>query len=83
MWNTLSKDWNFFRIIRLVLGLAALGQAIILGEWLLAVAGGLIAGMALANIGCGPAGCAPRFNAHQQHKQPLSEITYEELDNKK
>jgi hypothetical protein len=83
MWNTISKDWNFFRIIRLVLGIAALGQAIILGEWLLAFAGALIAGMALANIGCGPAGCAPRYRTPEQHKQPLNEITYEELDIKK
>jgi hypothetical protein len=83
MWNTLSKDWNFFRIIRLVLGLAALGQAIILGEWLLAFAGALIAGMALANVGCGPAGCAPHYHTPAQRKQPLSDITYEELDTKK
>jgi hypothetical protein len=83
MWNTLTKDWNFFRIIRLVLGIAALGQAIILGEWLLAIAGALIAGMALVNIGCGPSGCYPRYTTPEQGKQSLEEITYEELDIKK
>jgi hypothetical protein len=83
MWNILTKDWNFFRIIRLVLGIAALGQAIILGEWLLAIAGALIAGMALANIGCAPSGCYPRYTTPEQGKQSLEEITYEELDIKK
>lgn len=83
MWNTLLKDWNIFRIIRLVIGIAALGQALILGEWLLAIAGALIAGMALANMSCGPAGCAPRYRTPEHSKHSLSEITYEELDIKK
>lgn len=79
----LTTGWNFFRIARLVLGIAALIQAIIIKEWPLGLAGLFIAGMALANSGCGLAGCAPRqqFNHYQGVKN--EEIIYEELDAKK
>jgi hypothetical protein len=79
----LTTGWNFFRIARFVFGIAALVQAIIIKEWPLALAGLFIAGMALANSGCGLAGCAPRDNFNNYQEQKNQEIIYENLDDKK
>ena len=81
--RNITSGWNFFRIARLFLGIAALVQAIMLKEWPLALAGLFIAGMALANTGCGLGGCAPRRNFSNLHDEKNKEIIYEELDNKK
>jgi len=81
--NGLKTDWNFFRVARLLLGIGALVQAIMIREWPLALAGLFIAGMALANTGCGIGGCAPRSSVRPNGSQNLNNITYEELDSKK
>lgn len=81
--RNITTGWNFFRIARLLLGVAALVQAILLKEWPLAIAGLFIAGMALANTGCGLGGCAPRKNFSNLQDQNTKEIVYEELDVKK
>lgn len=75
--------WNFFRVARLLLGIAALVQAIMLREWPLALAGVFIAGMALANTGCGLGGCAFRTSIQSNPSKNLNDISYEELDIKK
>ncbi len=81
--NGLKTDWNFLRVARLLLGIAAFIQAILLREWPLAMAGLFIAGMAIANTGCGIGGCVPRSYKRSDESNPLKEITYEELDPKK
>jgi hypothetical protein len=68
---------------RLLLGIAALVQAVMLKEWPLALAGLFIAGMALANTGCGIGGCAPRTQYRTIKPNENKEIEYEELDIKK
>ncbi len=75
--------WDFVRLLRLVLGIVIIIQAIGMREWVLGMAGLLIAGMALANIGCcGVGGCSTNFqNRRTIHEnQPIS---YEEVDAKK
>lgn len=75
--------WDFVRILRLILGIVIIIQAIGMREWVLGMAGLLFAGMALANIGCcGVNGCTPRYHDKRtiQENKP---ITYEEVDNKK
>jgi hypothetical protein len=83
MLKTITSGWNFFRVARLLLGIAALVQAVMLREWPLALAGMFIAGMALANTGCGLGGCATRTSVGTNVLQTNKEITYEELDSKK
>jgi hypothetical protein len=83
MLKTITTGWNFFRVARLLLGIVALVQAIMLKEWPLALAGLFIAGMALANTGCGIGGCAPRTSVTSNSVNTNKEITYEELDSKK
>jgi hypothetical protein len=82
MIKSITTGWNFFRVARLLLGIAALVQAIMLKEWLLALAGVFIAGMALANTGCGLGGCAPHMDKKSHTSNKINEIQYEEVDNK-
>lgn len=47
------------RVLRLVMGIIAIWQAIVSKEWILGLAGGFLLYMALANIGCcGAGGCS-------------------------
>ncbi|HSK13618.1 MAG TPA: hypothetical protein VK907_10410 [Phnomibacter sp.] len=82
MKSGILTGWNFFRVARLLLGIAALVQAIMLGEWLLAMAGLLIAGLAIANVGCGIGGCSTPASYSQKTNKP-EEILYEEVAVKK
>lgn len=82
MWKTITTGWDFFRLIRLGLGVAALVQAILLGEWVLAVAGALIAGLALANMGCGINGCSTPRHYRTPATTNTENISYEEVDTK-
>jgi hypothetical protein len=47
------------RVLRLLFGIYVLWQSISMSEWMLGLAGLLLAGMAILNIGCcGTNGCA-------------------------
>lgn len=72
-------NWNLMRALRLVLGLVILVQGIQAQETMYAIAGLLLSGMALANIGCcGPGGCGvPQLPINS--KEPVKEIEYEEV----
>jgi hypothetical protein len=63
MRNLLFTQWNLFRALRLILGVGAVIQAIMKVEIVLGIAGALVAGMALLNIGCcGSSGCSVPSN---------------------
>ena len=47
-------NWNFFRVFRLIAGLAVLGYGYTRADWLLAGLGAMFSFMALANTSCGP-----------------------------
>jgi hypothetical protein len=68
--------WNVFRIIRLLIGIAALVQGIIQKEGLVLVAGSWILFGALFNRGCcGSGGCTvPTSN-----QSSAKEVEYEEV----
>lgn len=82
MFETITSGWNFFRAARLLVGIAALVQAILLREWLLAAAGALVAGLALANMGCSSGSCGVPASRHTSNNLE-KEISYEELDHTK
>lgn len=72
------RNWNLPRILRMVLGMAAMGQGIFNSDTMLIVAGGLIAAMGLFNFGCcGPAGCAVKPVVKKEDKK--KEVSYEEV----
>lgn len=70
------RNWNFPRILRLVLGVFILVQGIESQEWLLAALGGFIALMPVFNIGT----CGTTCNTSVRSKnQDLDDTTYEEI----
>lgn len=78
MKNILS-NWNFMRALRLILGIIIVVQGIQASEFMYAIAGVLLSGMAIANIGCcGVGGCNVPYS-----KAPKDltnkEISYEEI----
>lgn len=58
--KNLLRGWNPMRVLRLAVGIMAIGQAISLKEWLPAIAGIFLLYTAIANVGCccGSGGCA-------------------------
>lgn len=77
MKEALFTNWNFFRFIRLAIGIAILVQAFIEKDVLFGFAGVVFSTMALFNASCCGAGsCATPV----QKKTDLSkEISYEEV----
>ncbi len=55
--NSILRNWNFMRILRLVLGLLVLIQGISSRDWLFITMGGLFALMPLLNAGCCGGSC--------------------------
>lgn len=81
--KTLANNWNLFRVIRLLLGIVVVVKGVTDGEAVFAVAGGLVALMALANIGCcGSNGCAVPISQTTATTKQI-DITYEEVDRTK
>jgi len=85
MLEQLKYGWNFMRIIRLAIAGFAIAQAFISHDWLLGIFGGVVAYMALANIGCcGVGGCNTNFTKRKPIEQnKTEEVIYEELDAQK
>lgn len=77
MLASLTQNWGFMRIIRLVIGGYALVEAIRASDVLIGIMGTVLVGMALFNLGCGAQGCgvsAPRNKTTQS-----DEVEYEEI----
>ena len=51
------RNWNIIRLLRLLVGIFVMIQAVISGEWVFIFLGGLFALMPLMNVGCGASGC--------------------------
>lgn len=59
MKNLLLKNWDFVRILRLLIGLGVGGYAAWAGDYFLATLGGLFIIQALFNLSCcGSGGCS-------------------------
>ena len=79
--KTLLSNWNLFRVLRFVVGIAAIIQGIANNETIFAIAGGLLTLMAIGNTGCcGVNGCA--VNAKPVSKKNEKGV-YEEVDRSK
>jgi hypothetical protein len=78
--KAILNNWSIMRGLRLLLGIAALVQALIQKDIMLGLLAGFLLLTAIANIGCcGANGCAVNFRENRNKK----EIIYEELDAKK
>ncbi len=58
MKKLLLTDWNFIRVLRLVLGFLAIGAGVFKQDVLVGGIGGLLIYQAIINVSCGPRGCA-------------------------
>jgi hypothetical protein len=77
MKNILLNNWNFFRILRLILGVIIIVQSTYSKDWQISIVGLLFAGLALFNIGCcGASGCYTSSKSSQHNNK---EIKYEEV----
>ncbi|MEO5943142.1 MAG: hypothetical protein ABIP30_04420 [Ferruginibacter sp.] len=58
MKQSILNNWNYTRVLRLVIGIAILVQGILTKDILFGIAGLLFTAMAVFNAGCcGPEGC--------------------------
>ena len=78
MKQIILTSWTFLRVLRLLIGLAVIVQALIVSDALLGAAGLLFSGMAVFNAGCcGTAGCATPTK--RSSSKSVNETTYEEV----
>jgi hypothetical protein len=71
------SNWNFSRILRLILGGIILVEGIRSGEFFFILVGGIFTLMPLFNVGCCNTACAPR---NSRFKAPTNDdISYEEV----
>ena len=75
--NLLLKNWTFFRVLRLAMGIVVIVQAIIIKDILFGIAGIIFTMMALFNQGC----CAVNRTCSTSIKNDKieKEIEYEEV----
>jgi hypothetical protein len=77
MRQVIFHNWNFIRIVRLIVGVSILGQGILAKDVLLAIAGSLFATMAIFTAGCCATGSC---NISPKKKlETTKEGTYEEV----
>jgi hypothetical protein len=82
--KALVTNWNLFRFLRLLLGIGVIIKGATDGEVVFAVAGVMVALMALANIGCcGSQGCAVPRSSLNTSSTEQKNITYEEVGSTK
>lgn len=75
--QTLLYNWNFFRVLRLILGVIITVQGIASKDWMFSIAGIYFTLMPLLNIGCCGTGTCYTKPIQNNHEQ--KEITYEEV----
>ena len=77
MKNAILSNWSFTRILRLMIGMVILYQAINAGDILIGLAGLFFTGMAVFNMGCcGSGGC---YTSVKKDAATSKDITYEEV----
>jgi hypothetical protein len=82
MKDNILHNWNFMRVLRLLIGLAIMVQAVAARDLLFGLAGLLFSGMAVFNMACcGMGGCPTNYTANNT-KVVTKDISYEEVGNK-
>jgi hypothetical protein len=82
MWNRITTDWHFARVLRLLLGILVVVQSVQMNDkWFTAI-GALLAALAIFNLGgCSNGVCAaPKAPQHLATRTTPEETTYEEVD---
>ncbi len=79
-------NWNFFRVIRLILGIMIIVQSIQFREYWVLLVGVLFTAMAVFDMGCAVGACAAPPHTRQNKQTDLASkesnnIIYEEVGN--
>lgn len=77
MIKLLLKDWTFFRMLRLAMGVIIIVQSFLIKDVLFGIAGFLFTLMALLNQGC--CNTQTYCNTNPSNQKPTKEIDYEEV----
>ena len=77
MKQAIFNNWNFMRVLRLVIGIAILGQAVVAKDALFGIAGLFFATMAIFNAGC--CGTGSCYASPKKNAEATKEATYEEV----
>ena len=80
MHTNLLQNWNFMRIIRLVIGGYAMIEAFRGQDTLMGLLGFVLLGMAILNVGCGAQGCG--IPIQKSNQEEPEELSYEEIHSK-
>lgn len=77
MKQTLLSNWNFIRVLRLLMGIAIIVQAVLARDIMFGIAGALFTVLAIFNMGCcGSGACYTPVKKDAANKK---EIIYEEV----
>jgi hypothetical protein len=80
MKERILTGWNLRRVFYSLIGLAFVVQAIILHEWVAAVAGCYFAAMGIFGFGCASGNCAVIDRGRYSSKTPdITEAKHEEI----
>ncbi|WP_338875381.1 hypothetical protein WBJ53_07140 [Spirosoma sp. SC4-14] len=81
--ETLVKNWDVMRIVRLLAGSAIIWSAFADKQPLLGLLGGMLLLQAILNVGCGAAGCGiPRptnRTTNTNAEKSVDDVQYEEI----
>ena len=70
-------SWGYMRILRLIIGVIAIIQAIITADIIIGMMGIIIGGMAFFNTGCcSTSGCNVNYKKGTKH---INDVEYEEV----
>jgi hypothetical protein len=73
------KNWNFMRVVRLLLGTIITIQGVQSQQWLLVIFGAFVGLSSILNMGCCSANaCAPK-RVNKPINQTMEDIQYEEV----
>ncbi len=77
MKQTILSNWNFFRFLRLVIGIAIIVQAAMAKDIMFGLAGLLFTALPLFNIGC--CGTGACYTPAKKNTDNTKDIIYEEV----
>ena len=80
MKQSILSNWNFFRFLRLGIGIVILVQAVLARDVLFGIVGLLFSGMAVFNVGCcGMGTCSTPNKPAKKTSETTKDIRYEEV----
>jgi len=77
MIQNIYKNWNFFRVFRLAIGVLLMVEALKSANWFLVLVGAVFVLMPLLDIGCCATGNCPVPTGNS--KATIDEVEYEEI----